>query len=108
VFVHGKLFQPNMMFVGKANSLPWSGASLRCPILVGTRKYKTRLERLVVNKHSSLFCRIVSDGEKVFYDIATGWVLSLKKSGRNGTLNHRVIINRLQKETAKTIDIGSI
>jgi hypothetical protein len=26
VFVHGKLFQPSLMFVGKARSLPQSGA----------------------------------------------------------------------------------
>jgi hypothetical protein len=35
VFVLGKHCQPSLMFVGKARSLSWSGASERCLIRTG-------------------------------------------------------------------------
>jgi hypothetical protein len=56
-FVHGKPFQPSLMFVGKSRSLPYTGATPRCFTWVGfclTCKHKTRLEKLARNKCSSL------------------------------------------------------
>jgi len=47
VFVPGKPFQPSLMLVGKAMSLPQSGAAVRGFTWVGTvltRKHKSRLE----------------------------------------------------------------
>ncbi len=59
VFVLCKPFQPSVMFVGKARSLPQS-ASL-------TRKHSTRLERIAIDKHSSLLRKSVNYGRKKFY-----------------------------------------
>ncbi len=36
VFVHGKTFQPSLMFLGKASSLTLSGASEMCVTQVGS------------------------------------------------------------------------
>ncbi len=70
MFVPGKPFQPSLMFVGEARSLPWSGAPERSFTRVGsglTRKRKTRLEKLAVHKHSSLLRKSVNYGRKIFY-----------------------------------------
>jgi hypothetical protein len=56
-FVPGKPFQPSLIFVVKARSLPKSGAPERQFTWVGsglTRKHKTKLERLARDKHPSL------------------------------------------------------
>jgi hypothetical protein len=57
VFFSGKLFQPSLMFVGKAKSptLEWSiWKVLHSCRLQLTRKHLTRLERLARDKHSCL------------------------------------------------------
>ncbi len=49
VLVPGRHFQPSVMFVGKASSLPWSGASFGCLTRVGSGPkhiHKTLLERI--------------------------------------------------------------
>jgi hypothetical protein len=48
----GKLFQPNLMFVGEARSLPYREALERYFIRLGS--IITRLEKLAIDKHSSL------------------------------------------------------
>ncbi len=60
------------MFVGKDRSLPMSGTSERhfihlCSSLIS--KHYTRLERLVMDKHSSLLWKSVNYGQKKFYSI---------------------------------------
>ncbi len=70
MFVPGKLFQPNLMFVGKARGLPKSGSPQRCFNLVGpglASKHWTRLERLAKDKHSSVLRRSVNYGHNKFY-----------------------------------------
>ncbi len=60
--------------LGEAKSRPFSGASERCFIHVGSRlifKHKTRLERFARDKHSSLLQKSVKCGRKKFYDIDT-------------------------------------
>ncbi len=50
MFISGKLFQPNIMLVGKARSVAYSGSPEICFAQVGsglTRKHKTRLESLL-------------------------------------------------------------
>ncbi len=57
VFVPGRPFQPNIMFVGKAMNLTYSGAPERCLPQVDfglTHKQQTRLDRLSTDKHCSL------------------------------------------------------
>ncbi len=64
MFVPGK---PSLMFVGKAKSLPLSGAPESCFGAVGsslTHKHTTRLERLARDKHSSLLQTLVIYGRK--------------------------------------------
>ncbi len=55
VFVPGRSFHSNLMFVGKAGEYP----SVRCSTQEEspgfTRKHQTRLERLARDKDSSLF-----------------------------------------------------
>ncbi len=61
MLVLGKLFQPNLMFVGEVMSLPYSEASERF-IWVGsslTRKYYRRLEKLAKDKRSRLIRNFV-------------------------------------------------
>ncbi len=58
--VLGKHFQPSLMFVGKARSLPLSGARERCFTQVG---------QLALDKHSNLFTKIRNLRSKKFYDI---------------------------------------
>jgi hypothetical protein len=57
VFVHGRPFQFNLLFVGKVRSLPYSGAPEMFYNRVGscfTNIHYIKLERLAMNKHSSL------------------------------------------------------
>ena len=57
MFVLGKLFQPSLIFLGEARSLPLSKASERLFNRVGsclTLKHYTILERLARDEHSSL------------------------------------------------------
>jgi hypothetical protein len=61
------------MFVGKARSLPTSGASERCFIHLGsslTSKRDSRLERLAMDKQSSLLRKLVNYGLKSFMTLA--------------------------------------
>jgi hypothetical protein len=69
VFVSEKPFHPSLSCVGKARSLPKSGAPERLFIRVGsglTHKHKTRLKKLDTDKHSSLLYKFVSFGLKSF------------------------------------------
>jgi hypothetical protein len=72
------------MYVGKARSLPYSGASKRYFTLVGsglTHKHLTWLERLAKDKRSSLLQKIVNYGCKNFY--STGPSREKLKSANN-------------------------
>ncbi len=68
--VPGKLFQPNLMFAGKARSLPLSGA----PEINSTLgwapdiapKHQTRLEKLAKDKHPNFGQKFVNYGQKLF------------------------------------------
>jgi hypothetical protein len=56
VFVPGKPFQSNLVFVGKTRSSSKSGASERCFTQVGCsliHKHYTRLERLARDKYTN-------------------------------------------------------
>ncbi len=73
LFVPGKPFQHSLMFLGKARSLPTSGASERCFIHLGysfTSKHKTKLERLAMDKHSNLVRKSANYGQ-FYYSIGT-------------------------------------
>ncbi len=75
VFVHGKPFQPSLMFVGEVRSLPQRGSLERCFTRVGsslTHKRQTRLERFARNKHSSLLQKSVNNSCKMFYSTGPG------------------------------------
>jgi hypothetical protein len=61
VFVHGTPFQPSLMTVCKAGAYPIE-ESLRCSTLGLAHKQWTRLERLVMDKHSCLLQKIVNYG----------------------------------------------
>ncbi len=55
--VHGKPFQPSLLFVGKARSLLYGVAPKKCFTQVGsglTHKHRSKLERLAWHKPSSL------------------------------------------------------
>jgi hypothetical protein len=68
-FVPGYFFHASLIFASKAGAYP-SGAPFRCSR--PTFQHYTRLWKLARDKHSSLFCRCVSDEEKKgFYDIDT-------------------------------------
>jgi hypothetical protein len=63
VFVLGTLFQSNLIFAGKARSLPLSEAPERyfTQICSGlTYKHYTRLEEFARDKHSSLLEKFVN------------------------------------------------
>ncbi len=63
------------MFVGKARSLPWSGAPEMCFTRIGsglTQKHRTRLEKNASDKHSNLFQKSENYGHKKFYNIEPG------------------------------------
>jgi hypothetical protein len=65
-------FQPNLLFMGKARSLPLNGAPERGFTWVGSclaRKHKSIIERLAKDKHSSLLRIFVTYGRKKFYNI---------------------------------------
>jgi hypothetical protein len=75
VFVPCKYYQPSLMFVSKTRSLPQSGASECCFIRVGsglTCKHKIRLERLALDKHSSLLEKSINYGQKCFITLGPG------------------------------------
>ncbi len=68
------------MFVGKARSLPKSGAPKRCFIWAGsgsTHKL-TRLERLGRDKPSSLLRKFVNYERKKFYNIGPWFMNKMK------------------------------
>ncbi len=80
MFVLGKPFQPTLMFLGKATSLPLSGTSWRCFTREGsglTRKHKTRLERLARDKHLSLLQKIVNYLWKSYITLVPGQFILL-------------------------------
>jgi hypothetical protein len=61
-----------VLFVGKGRSLPYSGAPERFFNRVGscfTNRHYTKLERLAMDKHSSLLRTFVNYGRKKFYNI---------------------------------------
>jgi hypothetical protein len=74
VSVPGRLFRPCLNFERKARAYP-SKAPFRHSYLGQapglTRIYWTRLERLDMDKHSSLFGLFVSDEENKLYNIDT-------------------------------------
>jgi hypothetical protein len=73
--LHGNPFQPSLMLVGKARSLPQNGAPERCFTQIGsglTRKYYTRLERLAMDKHTSLLRNSVNYDRENFIVQAPG------------------------------------
>jgi hypothetical protein len=85
VFVPGKLFQPNLMFVAKAVAY-LSEAPFRCSTLgqvpAFTNKHWTRQEKLTRDKRSGLLLKFVKYGQKSFIILATGQVLALKNRPR--------------------------
>jgi hypothetical protein len=63
VFVPGKPFQPSLMFVDKASSLPKSEASFRCSSWGSSgpnQEHENSLGRLAGYKHSSLLRTFVN------------------------------------------------
>jgi hypothetical protein len=67
MLVSGKPFQLSLMFLGEARSLPKGAAPERCFIRVScgltrTANNKIRLERLAMDKHSSLLQKSVNYG----------------------------------------------
>jgi hypothetical protein len=72
MFAPDKPFQLSLLFVGKPESLPFSGAPKRCLLMIGsslTCKHYTILERLVRSEHSSLLQKLVIYDRKMFYNI---------------------------------------
>jgi hypothetical protein len=70
------------MLVDKLRSLPESGAPERWFCWGGSSlfgKYKTRLERLAKDKHSSLLQKLINYGHKKVYNIDT-WSVNLPNS----------------------------
>ncbi len=79
--VHGKPFQSCLLFAGKPRSLPYSNAIQRFFNRVSscfTNRHQTWLERLALDKHSSLLRKFVNYGRKKFYNIGP-WCQSYKK-----------------------------
>ncbi len=66
------LFQPNLMFVGKARSLPQNGAPERCFTWLSSSLAYTSLKRLGRDKQSSLLPKLVIYGQKKGYNIGPG------------------------------------
>ncbi len=60
-------FQPSLMLVEKARSLPWSGAMKGASGL--TRKHYNRLEKLARDQRSSFSQKLVTYSCKIFYNI---------------------------------------
>jgi hypothetical protein len=75
------LFLVGLMFMVKASSLTESGVSFRCSNRIGSgpnRKHKTRLERLIREKRSSILRKFVNYGCKKFITLGPGlYVLKL-------------------------------
>jgi hypothetical protein len=70
MFVLGKPFHLNLMFVGEARRLPYSGTPERRFTRVGsglTRKHLCKLERLDWDKHSSLLRKSLNYSCKKLY-----------------------------------------
>jgi hypothetical protein len=68
---HNKLFQPSLMFAGKARAYPRE-APFRCSTLgrllaLSTNIRLARLKKLARDKHSSLLQKSVNYGRKIFY-----------------------------------------
>ncbi len=69
MFAPGKLFQPRLIFIGKAKRLLKSGAPERYFTWVGTSltcKHLTRLERPARDIHSGLLRKFLNYGRKKF------------------------------------------
>ncbi len=108
MFVPGKPFQPILMFVGEARSLPKSGAPEGSFTRVGsglTRKYWTRVERLARDKHSSVLVTFVNYGRISFTTLAPGerWRLGRIRSdfGNVGTYDRESTQPRSKSGSAK-------
>ncbi len=78
-------FYTCLIFLGKARSLQLERGTIGGSTLVGPSlacKYKTRLERLGRDKHSSLLQKFVNCGRKKFFRIGT-WPYSKIHAGTN-------------------------
>jgi hypothetical protein len=72
MFFPGRPFQPNLMFQGKARSLPQFGQFERRYTWLGSdlsQKHWTRLERLARHKHSSSLQKLVNYRHIKFYNL---------------------------------------
>ncbi len=69
--VPGKLFQPKLMFEGKARSLTEHLKVLHLGRLWPIFKHQTTLEKLAMGKHSSLLPKFVNYGRKKLYNIGS-------------------------------------
>ncbi len=88
MFVPSKPFQPSLIFVGKAKSLPWSRAPTRCFNHVGSGlalKYQTKLERNSRDKHSRLLRTFVNYGRKTPWLLITAVKRSIVQAHRQRT-----------------------
>jgi hypothetical protein len=84
VFVLGKPFQPSLMFVGEARSLPYSGAPERCltweaPALPANIRLGGKG---LLGTNTSLLQKSINYGDKSFIEPASG--------GQNSTLYRKV------------------
>jgi hypothetical protein len=76
MLVTNRPFQPSLRFMGKARSLPKSGAPKRFfPRFCSspTHKHYTRLKRLVKHEHSSLSGTFINNDCKEFYNVVPRW-----------------------------------
>ncbi len=75
MFVTGKLFQPSLMFAGKAEAY-LSEVTLRCSTLGETpgftHKHQTRLEKLARDKYTTLLQTFINYGQKSFITFGPG------------------------------------
>jgi hypothetical protein len=88
VFVNDKPFQPSLSFAGKARCLPYSGAPEKFFDRLGPcfTNRQTRLERLAMDKHSSLLQKLVNYDRKKFITLGPG----------SGIINYLAIVNNFE------------
>ncbi len=75
-------YQPSLMFVSKARSLPSSGSLDRCLTWVGASlncKRWTSIGRLARDKHYCFPRKFVDCGHKMFYNIGPLGILAVEK-----------------------------
>ncbi len=107
--VPGKLFQPSLMFAGKAGAYT-SEVPFRCSTLGWapgfTHKHQTRLERLAKDKHSSLLRKSVNYGRIFFIVEEPAILISPVKSLQlrsQGTLLYRYLTCYLIPRCSKLV-----